>query len=144
MNKKILYMMFFIVMMGIFITLYLVVNFNIQNKKNIEIKAFNAQYEEYNKDNLNGLDITTIINKAVSNNDSFYIQKDSNGLYVDDDNRIEIYVSFKKKSYQMEKILKVGIDSFIQYFGAVSFNCTDVKYHENGKIASMTFEAKDY
>lgn len=46
--------------------------------------------------------------------------------------------------YRMERINNLGMDSFTVYFGEVGFKCTEVKYHENGKIASLTFEAKDY
>ena len=45
---------------------------------------------------------------------------------------------------RMERINNLGINSFTEYFGEVSFKCIDVKYHKNGKISSMTFEAKEY
>ncbi len=40
---------------------------NVQAEKR-EVAKFNAEYEYYNDDVLNGLDITTLINKATSNN----------------------------------------------------------------------------
>ena len=49
------------------------------------------------------------------------------------------------KTYPMERINNLGIDSFIEYFGVVSFKCTDIKYHEDsGKVSTMTFEATEY
>ena len=57
---------------------------DIQAKKQ-EIDNFNRVYLNYNKDNLNGLDITTIINRAISNNEKYAIAKDEEGLYVLDD-----------------------------------------------------------
>lgn len=120
---------------------------NIQKEKK-EIAKFNLEYEEYNKENLNGLDITTVINKAVNNNEKYNITKDENGLYVqDDDYSIQIYITMiiNGKTYPMEKINALGINSFIEYFGVVGFKCTDIQYHEHsGRIASMTFEATDY
>ena len=68
--KKILFMMLFLVSI-------IVINFSINyknlQKKKEEVKNFNLIYENYNKDDLNGLDITTLINKAVSNNEKYYI-----------------------------------------------------------------------
>lgn len=115
--------------------------------KKLEISKFNLNYEEYNKDNLNGLDITTLINRAISNNEKNFVEKNSEGLYnLEDENSIEIYVKMliNGTTYRMEKINNLGIGSFTEYFGEVSFKCIDITYHENGKIASMTFEAKEY
>ncbi len=143
--KKILVLMLIII---IVILTFFVVNYkNLQQQKQ-EIANFNLAYEKYNKDNLNGLDITTLINKAISNNDKYSIAKDEEGLYVlDDEYSIEIYVTMiiNETTYRMERINSLGMNSFVAYFGQVSFKCTDVKYHEKtGRIASMTFEAKDY
>lgn len=119
---------------------------NLQKQK-LEITKFNLNYEEYNKDNLNGLDITSLINRATSHNEKNFVEKDENGLYnLDNENCIEIYVKMiiNNTTYRMERINNLGINSFTEYFGEVSFKCIDVKYHKNGKISSMTFEAKEY
>lgn len=113
----------------------------------MEIAKFNVRYEDYNKDNLNGLDITTVINRAISNNEKNYVEKDSDGLYnLEDENCVEIYVKMiiNDSIYRMERINNLGISSFTEYFGEVSFKCSEITYHENGKVASMTFEAKEY
>ena len=73
----------------------------------MEISKFNLNYEEYNKDNLNGLDITTLINRAISNNEKNFVEKNSEGLYnLEDENSIEIYVKMliNGTTYKMEKI----------------------------------------
>ncbi len=137
-----------ILLILVVISAFVVIKFqNIQKEKK-EIAKFNLEYEEYNTDNLNGLDITTVINKAVNNNEKYNITKDENGLYVqDDDNCIKIYITMiiNEKTYPMERINELGINSFIEYFGVVSFKCTDIQYHKStGKIASMTFEATEY
>ena len=116
-------------------------------KQRLEITKFNLNYEEYNKDNLNGLDITSLINRATSHNEKNFVEKDENGLYnLDNEDCIEIYVKMiiNNTTYRMERINNLGINSFTEYFGEVSFKCIDVKYHKNGKISSMTFEAKEY
>ncbi len=143
--KKLLALVLLII---IIILTFFVVNYKQFQKQKEEIKNFNLTYEKYNKDNLNGLDITTVINKAISNNEKYSVAKDEEGLYVlDDENSIEIYVTMiiNETTYRMERINSLGMNSFVAYFGEVSFKCTDVKYHEKtGKIASMTFEAKEY
>lgn len=121
---------------------------NMQMKKK-EVAKFNSEYEYYNNDKvLNGLDITTLINKATSNNEKYEIEKDENGLYIlDDEYSIEIYVTMiiNETTYKMERITQIGTNAFVEYFGGVSFKCTNVEYHEStGRIASMTFEANEY
>ena len=143
--KKILALILLIILVvvGIF-----AINYKNLQKKKEEVRNFNLIYENYNKDNLNGLDITTLINKATSNNEKYSIPKDEQGLYVlDDEYSIEIYVTMiiNETTYRMERIDSLGINSFVAYFGQVSFKCTDIQYHQKtGRIASMTFEAKEY
>lgn len=139
----------FIVILIILIVGVAIAGFNYKNlqMKKQEIAKFNLTYEEYNKENLNGLDITTLINKATSHNEKNKILKDEEGLYkLDEENSIEIYVKMiiNDTTYRMERINNLGMGSFIEYFGEVRFKCIDVQYHKNGKIASMTFEAMEY
>jgi hypothetical protein len=142
----------FLIIAVILIVLVIILGYNYkisQASKN-EILKFNSAYEEYNLDTLNGLDITTVINKATSNNEKYEIEKDESGYYnLDDENSIEIYVTIyidatTTNTYKMEKINAVGMSQFTYGYGQVSFECKDVTYHKNGKIASMTFEAKSY
>lgn len=119
---------------------------NLQKQK-LEITKFNLNYEEYNKDNLNGLDITTLINRAISDNEKNFVEKDENALYnLENEKSVEIYVKMiiNNTTYRMERINNLGINSFTEYFGEVRFKCTDIKYHKNGRVSSMTFEAKEY
>lgn len=121
---------------------------NVQLEKK-QVSKFNAEYESYNTDKiLNGLDITTLINKATSNNEKYEISKDEEGYYIlDDKYSIEIYITMiiNEKTYKMERINALGMNAFIEYFGSVGFKCTNVEYHEStGRIASMTFEATEY
>jgi hypothetical protein len=116
----------------------------VQSKKN-EIKKFNLEYEYYNtKEDLCGVDITTVINKAVNNNEKYEVQKDENGYYIsNDENSVKIYITLinTSKTYEMERIKEIGLESFVAFFGEVKFKCTDMKYHSNGKISEMTFES---
>lgn len=117
-------------------------------KSQIETKKFNQIYEQYHTENLNGLDITTVINKAIDNNEKYEIEKDENGIYISDDAySIKIYITMiiNGKTYSMEKINAVGMEAFVQNFGIIDFKCTDIQYHEKtGRVSQMTFEATEY
>ena len=128
--------------------LIIVVNFNEYQKNQRQVNNFNREFEEYNKEDVLGVDITTLINKAISNNEKYGVQKDENGLYIDDGkNSIQIYITMiiNGQTYPMENINKLGMDSFTSYFGVIKFKCTNISYHEEtSKIASMTFESTQY
>lgn len=130
----------------IMITLFM--NLKTIQKKNLEIKQFNTAYEFYNQENLCGVDITTVINKAIDNNEKYEIKKDSTGEYISDNEySIKIYIKMiiNNKTYPMEKIVEVGLENFTELFGPVKFKCTNVKYHKaNGRIAEMIFETVEY
>lgn len=114
----------------------------------IDLNNFNLLYEKYNKDNLNGLDITTVMNQATSNNEKYGIEKDNNGLYIlDDEYSVEIYITMiiNNTTYKMETFNQSRMSEFIRYFGEVGFKCTEITYHQKtGRVASMTFEATEY
>ena len=113
-----------------------------------EAKKFNKEYEFYNKEAILGTDITTIINKAMDNNETFSVPKDEKNQYIPNEtNSIKIYLCLKAedKSSPMEEIVQVGLTNFTSLFGEVAFKCAGVKYHEKtGKIAEMTFILSKY
>ena len=132
----------FIVIMSILFAKFVSVK-----KQNLETKKFNYGYEFYNKDNLTGLDVTTVINKAIDNNEKYNVQKDKDGYYIEDENsiKIEVKMIINNKTYNMERIAQIGLDGFTEFFGEVNFKCTEIKYHqENNKISKMTFESTEY
>ena len=47
------------------VVLAIVVNFNNYQKNQRQIDNFNREFEEYNKEDVPGVDITTLINKAI-------------------------------------------------------------------------------
>ena len=113
-----------------------------------EIEAFNSQYEIYNKEKVNGLDVISVISKATSNNEKYEIPKDENGIYLlDEEYSIEIFVVLEldELTLNMEKIISSDITNFVRHFGEISFKCSEVTYHEKtGRIATMTFNAEEY
>lgn len=138
----IIFVIFLIIMIVLFMNLRSV------QKNNLETKKFNSTYEFYKKEDLCGIDITTVINKAIDNNEKFGILKDSSGKYIpDNENSINIYVTMiiNNKTYPMESIKEIGMESFTEFFGEVKFKCSDIEYHEKtGKISKMVFESIEY
>lgn len=130
------------------VILIITVNFNTYQKQQRQIQSFNKQYEEYNRENLSGVDVTTLINKAISNNEKNNIAKDENNLYIEnEENSIKIYITMmiNGKTYPMESINKVGMQTFTKSFGEIKFKCTGITYHEKtSQIATMTFETMQY
>lgn len=116
-------------------------------KQNLDIKSFNSQYEFYNREDLSGLDITTVINKAINNNERNFVEKDKDGYYIEDENsiKIEIKMIINGKTYPMERIKQIGMESFTEFFGEVSFKCIGIEYHEDSKkVSKMIFESTEY
>ena len=122
-----------------------VYNFNNYYAKQREVINFNKTYLEYDKDEVKGLDVTSMMNLAINNNEKYSIEKNDKDEYIDDgEYSIKIFLIMKidGKTYPMEAFEKNGMEEFAQYFGGVIFKCNEVTYHEkNGRIATMTFEA---
>ena len=140
-----------VILLLLVVAIIVVMQYKKIEKEHFEIAKYNALYEEYNKQNLNGLDITTIINKAVNNNEKNNVEKENiEGINFYKDNGrdsviIEINMIINGKTYRMEQINSLGLESFTEYFAEVKFDCTDVKYHEEtGKISYMLFNATQY
>ena len=150
MKKNILLLL---VIMVIIVSIFFAKYIEFNQKKGI-VREFNLYYHKFNKDDLIGLDIVSVINKAMNENEINEVYKDDAGYYNPDDNRsIIIYVDLTKeddknddfKVFRMERIVQVGMDSFVRLFGNVKFKCTKVNMHKDtGRIASMIFEAKKY
>lgn len=137
---------FIVIALICFISIIIVVyNYNNYYIKQKEIISFNKQYLEFNKNQVKGLDITSIMNLAISNNEKYNVEKNEKDEYIDDgEYSIKIFLKMKidGKTYSMEAFEKNGMDEFAQYFGSILFKCTEVTYHEkSGRIAMMTFEA---
>ena len=118
---------------------------NIKNAKK-EVLKYNSEFEKYTGKEIYGTDIVTIINKAIDNNERNKIKIDDDGFYINDNINyigVEIHITTNEKTYKMETINKVGVINFISNFNLVSFRCTYIEYHQNGKISKMVFTQID-
>ena len=89
--------------------LVVVYNFNNYNSKQKEVTNFNNQYLEYNKDEVKGLDVTSLMNLAISNNTKYNIARNQKNEFIDDDSySIRIYLKMKidGNTYPMEAFEK--------------------------------------
>lgn len=134
-----------ILILTLFFIIIIIVSVKINDiqKQKQEILKYNKEFEYYCNKEILGTDITTLINKAVDNNEKNDINKDENGLYVsNEENSIKIYIKMKftENVYPMESFYTAGINDFTKYFGSIIFKSKTVNYHENGKISSITFE----
>ena len=111
------------------------------------LAAENQEFEQYANKEIYGIDLGSIINKAVDKNTKNNIQKDENNIFIQNHtNSIEIEVAMKEtdttyKTVRMEQIYNKGTELFIQLFIDIKFKCSKVEYHDStGKIKYMLFE----
>lgn len=141
MKSKILIILFvfFIILI---ISIYGVYTYrtNISNSQKI-----NNEYKKYYNVQVLGNELISIINRTIDINEKNKITKNEQGQYIENNNNsIKLYVSFiykdDYKKLEMEKISQNGIDNFMKVYGAASFKCTEITYHDKTKnIKSVTF-----
>lgn len=108
------------------------------------MKRQNTTYEQYLDSEIYGTDVVTLINMAISDNETNQIEKNQKDFYINNNkNSINIDVILitdeekqETTTYKMEAISKVGITEFIKNFNTTKFKCTNKEYHEEtGKIS---------
>ncbi len=112
-------------------------NYNIAQKEN-------RQFETYNGQEIYGTELTTIINKAIDNNQNNEVQKDNKGNFIGNDSnsiQIDIKMLDNEKTYNMETLYNGGMDKFVQFYSEIKFKCTKLDYHRvTNKVKYMLFE----
>lgn len=116
---------------------------SMNSKKLAVVKQENKEYEQYQKQEIYGTEVITLINKAIDHNQKNNVQTDETGKYIDNEtNSIiidVIMITNEEKNttttYRMETINKVGIGEFIANFNTAKFKITNIQYHkQTGKI----------
>lgn len=142
MKKILICLIIVLIVITIIATMYVSNN----NKSLEKIKNTNQEYEIYLEKTVFGTDVTTIINKAINQNEKNNISKDEKGMYIEnDENSIKVELIMlnedKKTTYQMETLQKAGIQGFIKNFNLINFKCSKIEYHEKTKlIKKVIFE----
>ena len=109
-----------------------------------QILAENEEFEIYLNKEIYGIDIASIINKAVDKNIKNQVEKDENNFFIQNEENsieIEIYLTEGEKTYKMEQIYNQGTEQFVQFFLDAKFKSSKVEYNEkNGRIKYILFE----
>lgn len=111
-----------------------------------EIKKNNYEYEKYLNKEILGTELTTIINKAVDNNEKNAVPKNEQGFYITNDInsvKIQIQILDNETMYDMETLYNGGMERFVQNYNSINFECTKIEYNKSGKVSYMLFEQKN-
>ena len=135
-----------ICILSIFLIIICIVGYGVyqKNENTAQIGVDNKTYESYENKEVLGTDIISIINKATDSNKKNDIKIGEDGNYIDNGkNSIRIEIKFLEldKVITMERINNVGIEKFWSNYGALSFKCTKIEYHEKThRVKYMYFE----
>ena len=135
-----------ICILSIFLIIICIVVYGVyqKNENTAQIGIDNKTYESYENKEVLGTDIISIINKATDSNKKNDIKIGEDGNYIDNGkNSIRIEIKFLEldKVITMERINNVGIEKFWSNYGALSFKCTKIEYHEKThRVKYMYFE----
>lgn len=135
-----------ICILSIFLIIICIVVYGVyqKNENTAQIGVDNKTYESYENKEVLGTDIISIINKATDSNKKNDIKIGEDGNYIDNGKnsiRIEIKFLGLDKVITMERINNVGIEKFWSNYGALSFKCTKIEYHEKThRVKYMYFE----
>lgn len=108
------------------------------------IQKENADFDKYKDQDVYGLEIASMMNKAIDKNTKNKIEKDDQGNFIQNDKNsieIEIYMTDNETTYKMETIYNAGTEQFAQYYGNIKFKCSKIEYHKKtGRIKYILFE----
>ena len=136
----------FIILFSIILIIVAVVTINykeFQREKN-SVTAYNLEFEKNFQKEILGLDLTTIINKVINNNEKNNVEIGQDKKYINNginSINIDIWMTDTEETYPMEMIYNGGVEEFVQYYGNIYFKCTKIEYHkETGKVSYIYFE----
>lgn len=104
----------------------------------------NSQFDSYKDKEIYGAELTTLINKAVDNNEQNNVEKQKDGTYIENDSnsiRIDIKMLDVDDIFSMEKLYGGGMSNFVKYYNEIKFKCVQIQYHDRTKrVKHMLFE----
>ncbi len=135
-----------ILILTIFLIIIAIIAYGIYQQRSIALQSAqqNKSYESFYMQEVLGSDVVSLINKAIDDNEKNLVEKDENGNYIENDtNSIKVEIKFQEldKTILMEAINKQGMYQFLQNFGATTFMCKQIEYHQStNNIKYMYFE----
>ena len=143
--KKNLLIIAIAVAIVIFSMCSLLINKNTTIKR---VKQENSQYEIYVGKTIFGTEVTTLMNKAIDQNEKNKIPKDEKGYYIENDTdsiKVVLEMITIEKTYPMEIFYQNDMTNFVENFNITEFECTSIEYHKKtGKISKITLKQLDY
>ena len=99
------------------------------------IQSENSEFSKYIDKEIYGLEVATLINKAMDRNNK-------NKIEMDNENYLKIEILMEdERIYEIEKIYNAGTEQFVQYYKDIKFKCTKVEYNKKtNKIKYILFE----
>lgn len=143
-NKILLILIIFMAILAI--VTYILYNYRINLQ---ELQKINNEFKTYANTQMLGTELISIMNRVQDINTKNKIEKESDGLYIDNGkNSIKLYLKLKYKedytTLEVEKILDNGIENFIKTYSTASFKCIEITYHEKtGNVKSLTYIETD-
>ena len=143
-NKILIILIIFMVILAS--ATYIIYNYRMELQ---EAQKINNEYKSYYEAQILGTELVSIMNRTQDINTKNEVEKDSEGLYIDnEDDSIKMYLKLKYKddysTIEIEKILDDGIENFIKSYSTASFKCTEITYHEKtGNVKALTFTETD-
>lgn len=133
-----------IIIITITLVIIAAVTYSVYSNKTSKTEAdkINTTYKSFYNQEVLGSDVISLINKTIDYNETNNIKKDNSGNYIENDtNSIKIDVKFSElnKVISMETINTQGINQFAKNFGAFSFKCTKIEYHEKTNIVKYLY-----
>ena len=110
-----------------------------------EINKENLEYEMYLNKEILGTELTSIINRAVDNNERNSVLKNEEGFYIENDRNsilIDVKMLDEDKTYKMEMFYNNGITKFVELYELIHFECTKINYNKSGRVSYMLFEQR--
>ena len=92
-----------VILLLLVVAIVVVMQYKKIEKEHFEVAKYNALYEEYNKQNLNGLDITTIINNGtltIENSEGTIRNTKTSGITVENNGTFNL--NSKKKTIHLK------------------------------------------
>lgn len=143
-NKILIILIIFMVILAS--ATYIIYNYRMELQ---EAQKINNEYKSYYEAQILGTELVSIMNRTQDINTKNEVEKDSEGLYIDnEDDSIKMFLKLKYKddysTIEIEKILDDGIENFIKSYSTASFKCTEITYHEKtGNVKALTFTETD-
>ena len=135
-----------IILLSLVLVIIAIVSFKYMDykKQYNDTLKYNLEFEENYQKEIYGIDLTTIINKVINNNEKNNVEKNQDKKYVNNQInsiKIDIKMTDIDQIYSMETIYNGGIEKFVEFYGNIQFKCTKIEYHQKtGKVSYLYFE----